>query len=633
MILSCNNIKKSYGVDTILEDISFIINEKEKVAIVGVNGAGKSTLFKIITGEISCDSGTVIIPKDIKIGYFAQNLQIDSEKTIYNELLTVFDDIISIEAEMSKTEALMSITKGSELDSLMKRYSYLSSELEKNNGYEYKSRIRGIINGLGFTSQEADLPINHLSGGQKTRVALGKLLLSSPDILLLDEPTNHLDLDSIRWLEDFIRNYKNTVIIITHDRYFIDKTTTKIIEIENKKATIYNGSYSFYANQKAIKRQIELNHYISQQKEIKHQEEVIWKLRSFNREKSIKRAESREKALNKMEILKKPENLPDKIRISLKPKVESGYDVLSVINLKKDFDDKQLFKNISFEIKKGDKVALIGPNGVGKTTLIKIILNKLEQTDGKIKFGANINIGYYDQEHQGISNDKTIFNEISDSFPKLTNLEIRNTLASFVFTGDDVNKEIKSLSGGEKGRVALSKIMLSNANFLILDEPTNHLDINSKEILEEALRNYEGTCLYISHDRYFINNTALKIIELSFDKAIVYEGNYDYYMMKKFSEKKENIITEKLPETDSETKISWQKQKEELAMKRKIENKIKKIEGNIEETETEISRLDKLLETKEVYTDAQKSKEIFDQKSKLEKILTELYNEWENLSL
>ena len=450
---------------------------------------------------------------------------------------------------------------------------------------------------------------------------------------MLDEPTNHLDLDSIRWLEDFIRNYKNTVIIITHDRYFIDKTTTKIIEIENKKATIYNGSYSFYANQKAIKRQIELNHYISQQKEIKHQEEVIRKLRSFNREKSIKRAESREKALNKMEILKKPENLPDKIRISLKPKVESGYDVLSVINLKKDFDDKQLFKNISFEIKKGDKVALIGPNGVGKTTLIKIILNKLEQTDGKIKFGANINIGYYDQEHQGISNDKTIFNEISDSFPKLTNLEIRNTLASFVFTGDDVNKEIKSLSGGEKGRVALSKIMLSNANFLILDEPTNHLDINSKEILEEALRNYEGTCLYISHDRYFINNTALKIIELSFDKAIVYEGNYDYYMMKKFSEKKENIITEKLPETDSETKISWQKQKEELAMKRKIENKIKKIEGNIEETETEISRLDKLLETKEVYTDAQKSKEIFDQKSKLEKILTELYNEWENLSL
>jgi len=635
MILSCNNIKKSYGVDLILDDVSFVINEKERLAIVGVNGAGKSTLFKIITGEISPDEGTIIIPRDVKIGYFAQDLHIDSEKTLYDELLTVFDRIISIEKEMSEIEIKMGLASGAELKDMMRKYSALSLEFEKNNGYEYKSRIRGIIKGLGFTEEEANAPINHFSGGQKTRAALGKLLLSSPDILLLDEPTNHLDIDSIRWLEDFLKNYKKSLVVITHDRYFINKTTTKIIEIENKKATVYNGDYSFYASKKAINRQIELNHYISQQKEIKHQEDVIKKLRSFNREKSIKRAESREKALKKMEVLKKPENFPDKIRISLKPKIESGQDVLSVVDLKKDFDDKNLFQNISFEIKKGDKVALIGPNGVGKTTLIKIILNKVNYTDGKIKLGSNINIGYYDQEHQGISPNKTIFNEISDSFPKLKNLEIRNTLAAFVFTGDDVDKEIKSLSGGEKGRVALAKIMLSNANFLILDEPTNHLDINSKEILEEALRNYEGTCLYISHDRYFINNTAKKIIEMYPDKVTIYNGNYDYYMEKKAEA--ESVANGKVSEdvknsNDSQIKVSWQKQKEELALKRKKENKIKKLEKNIEETEDEIVRLDELLGTEEVYTDAFKSKEVYNQKSTLEELLIKLYNEWEELS-
>ena len=634
MILSCNNLKKSYGTDVVLEDVSFIINEKDRAAIVGVNGAGKSTLFKIITSEISCDGGTLTIPKDIKIGYFSQELQIDSNKTIYNELLTVFENIISIETEMSDIEAKMSVSDEAELDILMKKYSSLSSELEKNNGYEYKSRIRGIIKGLGFTPAEADFPINHLSGGQKTRVALGKLLLSSPDILLLDEPTNHLDIESICWLEDFLRNYKKSVLIISHDRYFIDRTTSKIIEIENKKSTVYNGSYSFYAQQKAINRQIELNHYIAQQKEIKRQEDVIKKLRSFNREKSIRRAESSEKALNKMEVLDKPQNLPDKIKIALKPKIESGYDVLSIENLKKDFDDKNLFENISFEIKRGEKVALIGPNGIGKTTLIKIILDKIEATDGKIKTGANINIGYYDQEHQGITNDKTIFNEISDSFPKLTNYEIRNTLAAFVFTGDDVFKTISSLSGGEKGRVALAKIMLSNANFLILDEPTNHLDINSKEILEEALRNYEGTCLYISHDRYFINNTACKIIELSSDKATVYNGNYDYYIEKK-SEIKNNTDI-KTPDFETaqshSAKIDWQKQKEEISLKRKKENQIKKLEKEIEKTEEKISQLDSLSAKEEIYTNAQKSKEIYEEKSYLEEKLLEIYSEWEKLT-
>jgi len=633
MILSCNNIKKSYGTNVILEDVSFTINEYEKVAIVGVNGAGKSTLFKIITDEISCDKGTVTVPKDIKIGYFSQDLRIDSNKTIYDELLTVFDNIISIEKEMSEIEHKMGNSENSELDLLMKRYSNLSSELEKNNGYEYKSRIRGVIKGLGFTADESKSPINHLSGGQKTRVALGKLLLTSPDILLLDEPTNHLDIESIRWLEDYLKNYKNCIMVISHDRYFIDKMTTKIIEIENKKATVYNGNYSFYANKKAINRQIELNHYILQQKEIKHQEEVIKKLRSFNREKSIKRAESREKALNKMELTDKPENLPDKIKITLKPKVESGYDVLSVKNLKKAFDDKELFENISFEIKKGDKVALIGPNGVGKTTLIKMILNKTEKTSGEIKLGSNINIGYYDQEHQGINTEKTIFDEISDTFPKLTNFEIRNTLAAFVFTGDDVFKEISSLSGGEKGRVSLAKIMLSNANFLILDEPTNHLDINSKEILEEALRNYEGTCLYISHDRYFINNTAEKIIELNPDKAVIYNGNYDYYTEKK-SIIKETVSSPSYLENNSlsKTKADWQKQKEETSLKRKKENLIKKTEKQIEETEEKISLLDKLSEKEEVYTNAQKSKEVYDEKRDLEEKLLKIYAEWEKLT-
>ena len=633
MILSCNNIKKSYGTDVILEDVSFIINENEKVAIVGVNGAGKSTLFKIITSEISQDKGTVTVPKDIKIGYFSQDLQIDSNKTIYEELLTVFENIISIETEMSELEHKMGNSENSELDLLMKRYSLLSSELEKNNGYEYKSRIRGVIKGLGFTATETEIPVNHLSGGQKTRVALGKLLLSSPDILLLDEPTNHLDIESIRWLEEFLKSYKNSIMVISHDRYFIDKMTTKIIEIENKKSTVYNGNYSFYADKKAINRQIELNHYISQQKEIKRQEEVIKKLRSFNREKSIKRAESREKALNKIERMDKPENLPDKIKITLKPKIESGYDVLSVRDLQKSFDDKKLFENISFEIKKGEKVALIGPNGVGKTTLIKMILNKTDKTSGEIKLGANINIGYYDQEHQGISTEKTIFDEISDAFPKLTNFEIRNTLAAFVFTGDDVFKNISSLSGGEKGRVALAKIMLSNANFLILDEPTNHLDINSKEILEEALRNYEGTCLYISHDRYFINNTAEKIIELNPEKAAIYNGNYDYYTEKKSSMK--GTAAPRLSSAEnsaSGTKADWQKQKEETSLRRKKENLIKNAEKQIEEAEEKISLLDELIEKEEVYTNARKSKEIYEEKSGLEEKLLKLYAEWETLT-
>lgn len=631
MILSCNNLKKSFGINTILENISFNIEDKEKVAIVGVNGAGKSTLFKIAIGELTADSGEFIVPKNINIGYFSQNIEIDSNKTIYDEMLTVFDYLISLENTIRKYEKEMAGLEGKELDELMKKYSYLSHEYEQNDGYSYKSRLKGVIKGLGFSDEEFNQPINQLSGGQKTRVALGKLLLTAPNLLLLDEPTNHLDIESIQWLEDFLKGYNGSVIIISHDRYFIDKIVTKIIEIENKKSYIYNGNYSFYYSQKEIKRDIELKHYLTQQKEIKRQEEVIKKLRSFNREKSIKRAESREKQLNKIEVIEKPENLPENMRFTLKPKKESGYDVLNIECVKKSFDNETLFENVSFEIKKGEKTALIGPNGIGKTTLFRIILNKLKADCGNIKLGANVTIGYYDQEHQTLDQSKNIFDEISDSYPKLTNLEIRNVLAAFVFTGDDVFKPISALSGGEKGRVSLAKIMLSNANFLILDEPTNHLDVNSKEILENAIRNYEGTCLYISHDRYFINNTAQKIIELNKNGTKTYLGNYDYYIMKK----NENTIENKIIENNiniSESKNDWKLQKEKQAEERKLKNRLKKLEMEIEETENKIAELENKLKLEEIYTDAEKTNFIFTEKTELEENLINLYEQWESLN-
>jgi len=631
MILACNNIKKSYGANTVIENISFNIEEKEKVAIVGVNGAGKSTLFKIITGEINFDNGNIIIPKDIEVGYFSQNIEIDSSKTIYEEMLTVFEYIINIENNMRIIEQKMSFSKDKELENLMLQYSSLSHKLEESDGYQYKSRIKGVIKGLGFKDNEFNQPINQLSGGEKTRVALGKLLLKSPKLLLLDEPTNHLDIDSIQWLEDFLKSYTNSVIIISHDRYFLDKIVTKVIEIENKKSSVYFGNYSYYANKKEVDREIELKHYINQQKEIKKQEEAIKKLRSFNREKFIKRAESKEKALNRIELINKPENLPDKINFELKPKIESGNDVLIVSELEKSFDNEILFKNVSFEIKKGEKVALIGPNGVGKTTLFRIILEKIKSDGGTTKLGTGVTIGYYDQEHQNLDDEKTIFDEISDAFPKLTNTEIRNVLAAFVFTGDDVFKKISSLSGGEKGRVSLAKIMLSNANFLILDEPTNHLDINSKEILENALRKYRGTYLYISHDRYFINNTAKKILELSKNGINTYLGNYDYYIEKIQQKKTENKDKNNILETDSENKLDWKKQKEEQSQQRKKENQIKKIENEIEILEQKINEINEKSALEEIYTNPFKSKEIFDLKNVYEKKLSELYLKWENL--
>lgn len=630
MILALNNVSKSFGTDVILENVSFHIEEKEKTAIVGVNGAGKSTLFKLITGELSLDSGEIIIPKSAAMGYFSQSLEIDSTKTIYAELLTVFEPIMLIEQQLRDMEAQMSQKSGEELEILMSKYSELSHKMEELDGYSYQSRLRGVIKGLGFSDEESTQTIDELSGGQKTRVALGKILLKSPDLLLLDEPTNHLDINSLRWLEDFLRSYNGAVVIISHDRYFLDKVAGKVIELENKKAKEYFGNYSYYAEKKIIDREIAYHRYINQQKEIKRQEEVIKKLREFNREKSIKRAESREKQLEKVERISAPDSLPDTMKLTIKPLKESGNDVLSVDNVSMAFDSTPLFENISFDIKKGEKAALIGPNGIGKTTLFRIILSKLNPVKGSVKLGANVVIGYYDQEQTDLNLNKTIFDEISDTYPDLTITQIRNVLAAFVFTGDDVFKTIGTLSGGEKGRVALAKIMLSKANFLILDEPTNHLDINSKEILEQALKNYEGTVLYISHDRYFINSTASKIVELNKDKAAIYLGNYDYYTEKLAEAENTAQTQETILET--ETKLDWKKQKEIQAQQRKKENLIKKLENDISETENKISELDNLLAAEEIYTNSVRSREIYEEKQVLEEKLIGLYEQWEDLN-
>ena len=636
MILSLSNVSKSYGTDVILEKISFNIEEKEKAAIVGVNGAGKTTLFKIITGEISSDSGDIYFKKDSSFGYLKQNAIPNSEGTIYNEMLAVFSPLIKAEDDLRQMEHEMSHMSGTELKEHMKKYSDLQYKFELMDGYSYKSRIKGVLKGLGFTEDDFNRPVKSLSGGQKTRVYLGSLLLSKPDLLLLDEPTNHLDIESIAWLEDFLRSYTGAVLIISHDRYFLDKIVTKTIEIENKKSHIYEGNYSFYAKNKEINRQIEQHHFVQQQKEIKHQEDVIAKLRSFNREKSIKRAESRQKQLEKMEVVNRPENLPDKMRLKLTPKITSGNDVLHAEGLSKSFDNKTLFSNLDIDIKRGEKTAIVGPNGIGKSTLLKILLGKAEKTTGEIKWGTNVHVGYYDQEQHNFNENNTIFQEISDTYPEMTNGEIRNVLAAFVFEGDDVFKLISSLSGGEKGRISLAKIMLSKANCLILDEPTNHLDIFSKEILENAINNYEGTVLYVSHDRYFINKTATKIIELSKDGVKEYLGNYDYYIEKKNTAKREEMLFgEKTHQPEkqeiSETKLSYQEQKEQQAKERKLKNQIKKIETEIEETELKIQALEEELMKPEIATDADKARELFDQKTDLETHLNELYDKWESI--
>lgn len=631
MVLACNNISKSFGIDEIIKNASFHIEEREKAAIVGINGAGKTTLLRIIMGEYQADSGEVIIAKDRTIGYLAQHQKLSGDNTIYDELLSVKKDIIELEQKIRRLELEMHSKEGVELEAVMEAYSKSTHQFELQNGYAYKSEVVGVLKGLGFDEGDFEKKMNTLSGGQKTRVALGRLLLSKPDIIMLDEPTNHLDMNSIAWLENYLVNYDGSVIIVAHDRYFLDKVVTKVIEVERGIVSVFSGNYSDYAANKKQLMDAKLKEYYNQQRDIKHQEEVIAKLKSFNREKSIKRAESREKLLDKIEVIDKPITEQETMHFKLEPAKESGNDVLSVEGLSKAFGGNRLFDNVSFEIKKGEKVALIGNNGTGKTTILKIINHIIDADAGKVKLGANVEIGYYDQEHNVLHMDKTAFDEIGDAYPDMTNTQIRNMLACFLFTGDDVFKKISDLSGGERGRVSLAKLMLSNANFLILDEPTNHLDIMSKEILESALNRYTGTVLYVSHDRYFINKTASRIMELSANTVTNYIGNYDYYL-----EKRDILAPKEVKQVSSEkntaVKDDWKAQKEEQAKLRKRQNDIAKIEKSIEQLEKDNSELDEQLALPEVYSDVKQLMKLNEKKQEIEKKLEKLYEDWETLS-
>lgn len=640
MILACHHISKAFGTDVILDDISFHIEDYEKAAIVGINGAGKSTLLKIIMNELSADDGEVILAKGKTIGYLAQHHSRDSKRTIYEELLDVKKDVILIEKRMEEVEHAMKDASGAELEELLKTYDRLRHSFESQNGYAYRSEVMGVLKGLGFTEDEFNKEVHLLSGGQKTRVALGRLLLAKPDILLLDEPTNHLDMNSTAWLETFLMNYKGSVVIVAHDRYFLDKVVTKIIEIDHHKGQMFKGNYSDYAVKKAQLRDIQRKAWLNQQQEIAHQEAVIQKLRSFNREKSIKRAESREKLLDKMEIVDKPLEESASMRIMLEPDTVSGNDVLFIENLTKSYDGEYLFKNLVIDIKRGERIALIGDNGAGKTTILKIINQLIPADSCDMRLGSKVHIGYYDQEHQVLHDSKSIFDEISDEYPSLNNTRIRKVLAAFLFTGDDVFKLIKELSGGERGRVSLAKLMLSHANFLILDEPTNHLDIQSREILEEALQNYTGTVLYVSHDRYFINQTATRILDLTGGGLNSYSGNYDDYVEKKEHPSvdssggftPENVPSSVAVSTPKATgKDDYLRQKEEQAKERKRQNQIKKVEKRIQEIENRIEELDNLLNDEAVATDVKRLIEINSEHEALDEELLELMTEWEEL--
>ena len=637
MILSCQSICKSFGEKVILQDASFHIEEREKAALIGNNGAGKTTLLRIIMQEISADSGNVVIAKDKKIGYLAQYQDIHGHHTIYEELMTTKQYILDMEEKIRTLEQEMKYVAGEKLESLMNSYTRLTHQFELENGYAYKSEIVGVLKGLGFEEEDYSKQIENLSGGQKTRVALGKLLISKPDILLLDEPTNHLDMESIAWLETYLLNYPGAVFIVSHDRYFLDKVVTKIVEIEAGQMRMYDGNYSAYALKKAMLRDAQYKAYLNQQREIKHQEAVITKLRSFNREKSIKRAESRVKMLDKIQRIEKPVEIDNQMRISLEPRFISGNDVLTVEGLSKAFPGQTLFTDISFEIKRGERVALIGNNGTGKTTILKILNGIVDADAGRFALGSKVQIGYYDQEHHVLHMEKTIFQEISDTYPTLTETEIRNMLAAFLFTGDDVFKLISSLSGGERGRVSLAKLMLSEANFLILDEPTNHLDIASKEILEEALNSYTGTVLYVSHDRYFINQTATRIMDLTNQAIVNYIGDYDYYLEKKDEMTRiyapaQETAAQEIKEAVSETKLTWQQQKEEQALKRKRENELKKVEARIEELETRDKEIDETMVLPDVCTNVAECTKLSREKAAIAEELEGLYERWEELA-
>ena len=636
MILSCHNICKSFGERVLIRDGTFYIEEREKAALIGNNGAGKTTLLRIIMKEIPSDDGSVFFARDTEVGYLAQYQDLHSGKTIYEEILSTRQDILDLEDRIRSLEKQMKHCQEEELSRLMETYTRLNERFEQENGYAYRSEIVGVLKGLGFDEEDFSKPIETLSGGQKTRVSLGKLLIRKPDILILDEPTNHLDMNSIAWLEVFLMNYPGAVLIVSHDRYFLDKVVTKVIELEGGELRSYRGNYSAYALKKAQLRDARYKEYLNQQREIAHQEAVITKLRSFNREKSIRRAESRQKMLDKLERIEKPAELATQMRITLEPRIVSGNDVLRVEGLSKAFPGQLLFKNVSYEINRGEKVALIGDNGTGKTTMLKILNGILPPDTGRIVLGAKVMIGYYDQEQQALHDEKTIFQEISDDYPTLTETQIRNMLAAFLFTGDDVFALISSLSGGERGRVSQAKLMLSEANFLILDEPTNHLDIASKEILEEALNTYTGTVFYVSHDRYFINQTATRILDLTNQALVNYIGDYDYYL-----EKREELTKVYAPPQQEENrkeertalnKLSWQQQKEEQAKLRRRENECRRVEKRIEELEVRDKQIDELLSLPEICTDLGRCTELSEEKARIMAELEELYEKWESLA-
>ena len=685
MILSCSNISKAFGTEEILKHVSFHVEDHEKAAIVGINGAGKSTLLKIIVGELAADEGSVTIAKGKTLGYLAQHQDLHSQTTIYDSLLEVKRPILEMEQQIRTLELQMKHAEGEKLETMLNTYSRLNHEFELLNGYAWQSEITGVLKGLGFVEEEFSKPVSELSGGQKTRVSLGKLLLSKPDIILLDEPTNHLDMESIAWLETYLMNYAGTVIIVAHDRYFLDRVVTKIVELDSGIATSFQGNYTAYSEKKAIIRAGVLKAYLNQQQEIRHQEEVITKLKSFNREKSIKRAESREKMLSKMDLLEKPTEINDAMHITLEPCVTSGNDVLSVRELAKSFDGMTLFTDLNFEVKRGERIAIIGNNGTGKTTILKMINGLLTPDNGEIRLGSKVHIGYYDQEHQVLHMDKTLFDELQDTYPDMNNTQIRNVLAAFLFTGDDVFKRIRDLSGGERGRVSLAKLMLSEANFLILDEPTNHLDIASKEILENALVHYTGTVLYVSHDRYFINKTATRILDLTMGTLINYIGNYDYYLEKKETQEKAylasaaqaanrsakssgagNTGTSSHPTaaaganptalsgngtgtsaassasavtaavqaaaSASSGKLDWKQQKEEQTRLRKKQNELKRVEEEIHTLETRDQEIDALLCDETVFSDVPRLMKLNKEKEELNAKLEGLYEKWEELA-
>ncbi len=644
MILSCQNLSKTFVDRPILKQASFQLEEHEKAAIVGVNGAGKTTLLKMIIGQLPADEGLITFAKDKTFGYLAQQSDLSSSHTIYEELLSVKQDLVSMEQQLRDLEESMKHCEGTQLEEIMDRYTRMTHDFEVRGGLLYKSELTGVLKGLSFLDEDFDKQISTLSGGQKTRVSLAKLLLQSPDLIILDEPTNHLDIASISWLETYLRSYKGAVLIVSHDRYFLDRVVTKVIAIENGLVRSYAGNYSDYAAKAAMLRKAAVNAYLKQQEEIHHQQQVIDKLKSFNREKSIKRAESREKMLDKMELLEKPVEIRDDMHLKLTPQIISGNDVLSIEDLSKHFGSLTLFEHVDIEIKRGEHVAIIGDNGTGKTTLLKII-NELESMDsGQIRLGSKVEIGYYDQEHHVLHSEKTLFDEISDDYPALTNTQIRNTLAAFLFTGDDVFKKISELSGGERGRVSLAKLMLSNANFLILDEPTNHLDITSKEILEQALNDYEGTVLYVSHDRYFVNQTATRILDLYNKQFYSFAGNYDYYLEKKdVVEQPSGAVQPNgqtttaeantdAAESASDSKLSWQQQKEEQALKRKKENRLRKCEDDIAALEDEIAQLNEQMADPAIATDVAKLQELSKKQTALQETLEQRYEEWEELS-